>query len=113
LLGGRAFQVAQRSAGSGLDQFRVAIFAASCDPAETNKQYAEALRLDFPILSDPEKEVAKAYGVVDAQRALPARYTFYIGADGRVLYIDKAVSAASHGADVAKKLAELGVPKRP
>ena len=91
----------------------MAVFTASCDPPETNKKYAAALKLDFPILSDPDKAVAKAYGVVDDQHPLPARHTFYIGQDGKLLYIDTAVNAAKHGADVAKKLAELGVPKKP
>jgi peroxiredoxin Q/BCP len=112
LLGGRKFTVTARRAGSGLDRFQVAVFAVSCDPADTNKKYAEALKLDFPILSDPEKTVARSYGVVDDQRPLPARRTYYIGQDGKLLHIDAAVNASQHGADVAKKLEELGVPKK-
>jgi peroxiredoxin len=42
-----------------------------------------------------------------------SRWTFYIGADGRILDIDKKVSAASHGRDVVAKLTEpgFGVPR--
>jgi peroxiredoxin Q/BCP len=112
LLGGREFKVAARDDGSGLDQFRVAVFTASCDSAETNAKYAEALKLDFPILSDPDKTVARAYGVVSDQRSLPARHTFYIDQDGKLVYIDTAVTPGTHGADVAKKLAELGIRKK-
>jgi thioredoxin-dependent peroxiredoxin len=36
-----------------------------------------------------------------------SRWTFYIGADGRILEIDKQVSAASHGRDVVARLTEL------
>ena len=43
---------------------------------------------------------------------LASRTTFYIGRDGKVLYIDRDVHPASHGADVAAKLAELGVDRR-
>lgn len=43
---------------------------------------------------------------------LPKRWTFYIGKDGRILFVDKDVKVATAGADVAAKLAELGVPKR-
>ena len=32
--------------------------------------------------------------------------------DGRILFVDRKVSAASAGDDVAKKLEELKVPKR-
>ncbi len=41
-----------------------------------------------------------------------SRWTFYIGPDGKILYIDKSVKTSSAGADVAAKLAELGVAKR-
>jgi thioredoxin-dependent peroxiredoxin len=41
-----------------------------------------------------------------------SRWTFYIGPDGKILHIDKSVKTASAGADVAAKLAELGVAKR-
>jgi peroxiredoxin len=36
-----------------------------------------------------------------------SRWTFYIGADGRILDIDQKVSAASHGRDVVAKLTQL------
>jgi len=63
-------------------------------------------------LSDPSKEVAKAYGVVTPERQVPFRWTFYIGEDGKILYIDKDVKAAEHGKDVAARLKELGVAKK-
>ncbi len=63
-------------------------------------------------MSDPTKKVAEAYGVVNAERELPFRWTFYIGEDGKILYIDKGVKAAEHGKDVAAKLKELGVAKK-
>jgi peroxiredoxin Q/BCP len=63
-------------------------------------------------LSDPSKEVAKAYGVVNVDQPFASRWTFYIGPDGKILFIDKHVSPASHGQAVAAKLAELGVQRR-
>jgi peroxiredoxin Q/BCP len=87
----------------------VAYFAASTDDAETNRKFAESLELDYPILSDPGKEVARAYGVLKGDYA--ARHTFYIGADGKIAFIDTKVSPSSAGADVAGKLADLGIPK--
>jgi peroxiredoxin Q/BCP len=38
--------------------------------------------------------------------------TFYIGKDGKILFVDKGVKARSHGDDVVAKLAELGVDER-
>ena len=40
---------------------------------------------------------------------LAKRWTFYIGKDGKVLFIDKEVKVDTAGADIAAKLAELGV----
>ena len=68
--------------------------------------------LDYPILSDPDKKVATAFGVVDATRPNPQRWTFYIGKDGKVLHIDKGVKTDTHGHDIAAKLKELGVPEK-
>ena len=40
------------------------------------------------------------------------RWTFYIGPDGKILYIEKSVKTSSAGQDVAAKLSELGVAKK-
>lgn len=101
-----------RESGEALRKFEVAYFAASCDEEKENQEFAQMLGLDFPILSDPSRETAKKYGVVDNDRGFAKRWTFYIGKDGKILYIDKQVKTSSHGEDIAKKLEELGVPKR-
>jgi len=44
--------------------------------------------VDYPILSDPTKEIAKKYGVVTGLSLFPHRWTFYIGKDGKILKID-------------------------
>jgi thioredoxin-dependent peroxiredoxin len=90
----------------------VAYFAASVDTPEDNKKFAESLGLDFPILSDPGKKVASAYGVVTPERQVAFRWTFYIGTDGKILYIEKQVSPATAGQDLVKKLSELGIARK-
>jgi peroxiredoxin Q/BCP len=89
-----------------LRRLGVSYFAASVDSDDVNRRFAASLELPFPILSDATKEVARAYGVL-APSGYASRWTFYIGADGRILDIDKKVSAASHGRDVVAKLAVL------
>lgn len=89
----------------------MAYFAASTDDAETNRKFAESLELDYPILSDPSKETAKAYGVLSGL-GFASRWTFYIGKDGNVLYVDRDVKTGTAGADVAKRLGELKVARR-
>ena len=79
---------------------------------EKNTKFAESLKLDFPILSDPDGKVATSYGIFNAAKHYPARKTYYIGKDGKILHIDQKVDVGKHGADVAERLAKLGVPKR-
>ena len=87
----------------------MAYFTASCDTAETNAKFAKSLDADYPILSDPGKKVSGAYGVTDSNRKFPRRWTFYIGKDGKILFIDRKVNAGKDGANCAKRLKELKV----
>ena len=89
----------------------------SVDTLEENKRFAEQEQADFPMLSDPEKKVAEAYGVlppVNPDKPEAPRYArrwmFFIGPDGKILYIDKKVNPANSGTDAVAKLKELKVP---
>lgn len=90
----------------------MAYFAASTDPAETNARFAESLGLDYPILSDPTGETARAWGVAMPGLGFARRWTFYVDADGVIRAIDKDVDAAKAGRDVARRLEELGLARK-
>ena len=90
----------------------MAYFGISVDSAQKNREFAESLGLDYPLLSDPEKQVAKAYGVLMPFVGLARRWTFYIGKDGKILHVDRDIGVKTAGADLAARLAELGVAKR-
>jgi peroxiredoxin Q/BCP len=94
--------------GDKIRKFNVAYFMASVDPVEDNKGFAEKEKADFPLLSDPSKETAKAYGVLN-QGGLARRWTFYIGKDGKILGIDKEVKPPTSAEDMVAKLQEYGV----
>jgi len=83
----------------------------SVDTIEENTKFAQMHEADYPILADTSKEIANKYGVL-AAAGFARRWTFYIGPDGKILHIDKAVKPASSGPDMVAKLAELGVAKR-
>jgi peroxiredoxin Q/BCP len=104
--------VSLRESGDQIRAFDVAVFAVSVDPLETNGAFAQSLGVDYPLLSDPSATTAKAYGVVDPDQPFASRWTFYIGVDGRITFIDKHVSPATQGAAIAAKLSELGVRRR-
>jgi peroxiredoxin Q/BCP len=90
----------------------VAHFAASTDSVQKNTEFAQSLGVDYPILGDPGKQAAEDYGVLMPVVGVANRWTFYIGKDGKILAIDKAVDVDTAGADIAAKLAELGVTRK-
>ena len=97
--------------GHLLKRLDVTYFMASVDELEKNQEFAAETEADFPLLSDPSKTVAEAYDVL-AFYGLPYRHTFYIGKDGKILFIDKEINAATSAEDMAAKLEELGIPVR-
>ena len=83
----------------------------SVDDVETNTRFAKEHEADFPILSNPEKDVASRYGVLGT-RGTARRSTFYIGVDGKILLIDDKISTGTAGEDLARTLGELGVKRK-
>jgi thioredoxin-dependent peroxiredoxin len=94
--------------GDKIRKFNVTYFMASVDPLEQNKGFAEQEKADFPLLSDPTKATATAYGVL-SPGGLARRWTFYIGKDGKILGIDKEVKPATSAEDMVSKLGEFHV----
>jgi len=94
--------------GHLIRQYDVSYFMASVDPVEDNKGFAEQQNADFPLLSDPSKETARAYGVL-SDAGYAKRHTYYIGKDGTILAIDTAVRPETSAEDMAAMLGRLGV----
>lgn len=83
---------------------------ASTDSEADNRGFAEKNEASFPILSDPSKEMAKAYGVL-SDGGYARRWTYYIDAEGTVVEIDKEVDPRSAGDDLVEHLSTLDVPR--
>jgi peroxiredoxin Q/BCP len=108
--------------GDMIKKYNVEYFMASVDPLEKNVEFAKAKSVDlggtrgvvekkeadFPILSDPTKATATAYGVLGPS-GMANRWTFYIGKDGKILAIEKTIKPATSAEDMAAKLGELNV----
>jgi len=113
--------------GARIKKYDVTYFMASVDPLEDNMKFAKATSVtlgeganarvvdkkeaDFPMLSDPTKQVATAYGVLNP-RGTANRWTFYIDKTGRVAAIDKMVRPESSAEDMLTKLSEIKVAMR-
>ncbi|SRR5690554_833310 len=97
--------------GDKIRQYDVTYFMASVDPLRKNRGFATEMEADFPLLSDEDKSVAKAYNVLSVL-GVAKRHTFYIGKDGRILAIDKNITPATSAEDMINQLEQLGVAKR-
>ena len=100
--------------GDKIRRYEVAYFMVSVDAVEGeqgNKAFAESQNADFPLLGDPSKETATAYGVLHPVRGFAQRWTFYIDKDGKVAAIDKAVKPATSAEDMIARLDDLKVVK--
>ncbi len=97
--------------GHLIRRYDVSYFMASVDPLEDNTRFAEQSGADFPLLSDPTGEVARAFGVLGGA-GMANRHTVYIDRAGTVVRIDTAVRPETSAEDMAAALAELGVATR-
>ena len=64
----------------------VEIIGISQDSLEDHRRFKSELQLPFSLLSDPEREVADAYGVPVHLGLFPAKSSFLIGPDRSVHY---------------------------
>ena len=104
---------ALRDSAAALAKFEAVVFMVSLDTPEKNREFAESLKAQqVLLLSDPTGEAAKAYGVTGFSGRIANRWTFYIDSGGTIRAIDRDVSPSTAGEDMARKLAELGFPKR-
>jgi peroxiredoxin Q/BCP len=100
-----------RDSQAAIGQYDVVYFMASVDTPEDNLTFARNNEANFPLLSDPQKSTAQAYGVL-SPRGMANRWTFYIGPDGRITHIDRQVNVNSAGQDLVTRLAALNVARK-
>ncbi len=116
--------------GDKIQKYDVTYFMASTDKIEDNIAFAKATSVtlqgrgggaptivekkeaDFPMLADPTMATARAYGVLNEQRMVANRWTFYIDKTGKVAAIDAAVRPATSAEDMIAKLDSLKVTKK-
>ncbi|HVR70203.1 MAG TPA: peroxiredoxin [Vicinamibacteria bacterium] len=79
------------------------VLAIGPDDVATHREWARELGgIDFPLLSDRERDVARAYEVLDEREGRPYRATFVIAPDGRIAWLS--VSPMNVGRSVEETL---------
>jgi peroxiredoxin Q/BCP len=84
----------------------------SLDTPERNRDFAASLSAKHTLLSDPTGDAARAYGVQGFGGLFAKRWTFYVDREGMVRYVDRRVNVETAGQDMARRLADLGFPRR-
>ena len=88
----------------------VEVVAASPDPPRALKKFQEQFKLPFTLLSDSDKQLAQAYGVLKEKNMYGKkvmgieRSTFVIGPDGQLKKEFRGVKSAGHAAEVLAAL---------
>jgi peroxiredoxin Q/BCP len=89
-----------------LNAWGIALLGCSVDSADAHKSFAKKYHLNFPLLLDPEKKIAKAYG---ADNGIPIlgldrRITYVIGEDGKILKVYPRVDPSVHANEIIQAL---------
>jgi peroxiredoxin Q/BCP len=80
-------------------------FGVNPATAESHRTYADKMKFNFPLLSDPDRSVAGAYGALKPEGQGIQRSVVLVGKDGKVLF------AARGAPGAAEILAPRGSPK--
>jgi peroxiredoxin (alkyl hydroperoxide reductase subunit C) len=82
------------------------VLGVSVDSIDSHRKWADELGgINYPLLSDDEKKVSRAYGVLDEKAGVAARATFIINPAGEVSYL--VVSSSNVGRSVEETLRVL------
>lgn len=97
-----------RDAHEELARGGIKVVGVSTDDSESHAKFAEHHRLPFPLLSDPDKRIAAAYGARQVLGLLAKRVTYVIDRQKRVKgAFHHELSAQKHLDDV-RRLAAAG-----
>ncbi len=86
------------------------IIGVSADSVKSHKRFCDKFSIPFPLLSDEDKQMVKAYGVWGEKKMMGRTYmgirrtTFVIGENGKILKIFEKVKPPGHAEELLKYL---------
>jgi peroxiredoxin Q/BCP len=95
-----------------IDERGAVVLGVSPDSLASHEKFRDKFQLNFPLLSDPDHQVAEAYGVWKEKSMYGRTYwgiersTFIIGEDGKVAEAWRKVKPKDHAERVAELLEE-------
>lgn len=92
---------------SDIKTLNAKVYGISVQDLTSKKGFVEKHQLNYPLLADDKRAVAKRYDVLTGSNGVAKRYTFYLDPHGVVRKIDEKVNPATAGKDVIANLKEL------
>ncbi len=95
-----------RDANGHFEETDTVIVGVSCDGINTHERFSTKHKLPFLLLSDPDSEVCKAYGVFGVKSFMGREFmgihrtTFVIDKKGRIRMVYPRVKVKDHAAEV-------------
>ncbi len=99
-----------RDLTAAFKKMNAVVLGVSADSSASHKKFTDNQKLSFPLLSDPEKTLIKAYGAWGKKSLYGKTYegilrsTCVIGPDGRIAALFPKVKPADHPAEVLEFL---------
>ena len=93
----------------------ITVFGINYDSPQSHKKFIEKYRLPFTLLSDSNKEVAKAYGAKNRWFIpVPHRMTFVVNPQGIICAILPSVDVSTHASAILEIIArdQGQIPRR-
>lgn len=103
-----------RNSESKLKAAGIVVLGISADPVKSLKKFEERDKLNFTLLSDPDKKVIEAYGSWGLKKFMGRefmgilRQSFLINREGKVVHVMHKVNTKTHHDDVLNIFKNLG-----
>ena len=94
-----------RDAYNDFERAGIKVFGISADSPASHKKFSEKYNLPFILLSDPKKEVIKAYGATNG--IFTKRISYLVGPEGIILKVYPKVDPTTHGGEILKDVYAL------
>lgn len=86
----------------------IEVLGVSVDSVRSHENFRDRFNLNFPLLSDTDRKIVRAYGV-GSESGTAKRVTFLIDRSGVIRYIWHKVDTSHHADEVLEKVKELGL----
>lgn len=85
----------------------ISVLGVSTDSVISHQRFRDKFDLNFPLISDKSKVIARTYGVLPRDKKTAQRTTFLIDKEGKIRYIWPKVKVAGHVDEILEKIQEL------